>query len=179
MLRSIRAALGDHPDRMGLAEEIAARVWLGLLESDRARLDAFDPNRGCRIATYLDRLARSEALIYLRSERRRRQRERLRSRSQATMATSPDQAQSLVIAEFLPRLTRRERTFFLQQLLVADHDQPQSLSQANAWQLRSRILRKLQQFLAREDAIQPARNPCPTAARIAEVPAASDTILSA
>lgn len=132
-------------------DEIASSVWYLALANDGELLDRFDPERGCRLSTFLGSIAKGVAGSFLRSERRRRRRERLASRPEsddgdATLGLTPSE-----IREFVAELTPREQQFLTGHLLHPVNGTKLSLfSDAYRWQLRSRICRKLREFVFRE-----------------------------
>ena len=133
---------------MHLVEEIAARVWYGLVRDQGRRLDRFDGSRGYRLSTFLAAFAKRELLQHFRSEQRRRSRERSAS-PPSTAQHWPNLRQGeLFVDEFLDTLTPREREFF-DGYLVKDPDvnNVSQFSSTNAWQLKHRVQRKLKDFL--------------------------------
>jgi DNA-directed RNA polymerase specialized sigma24 family protein len=149
LLASIRAMLGPGRDDPNLSEEIAARVWYAVVADGSQLLARFDPARGCRLSTFLAAVARGQAIAIFRSERRRRTREAMVSRvEQEWPGQSLEQLENS-IDEFLKTLTPRERQFCAQILLEQADFENSVYTSASAWQLRSRIHKKLQRF-ARE-----------------------------
>lgn len=148
----VRRRLAPRGDR-NLSEEIASRVWYGLVRSNFAVLKRFDPTRGSGLSDYFLGIARKEYAAYCRSERRRKIRERLAGLDVHAAAPSTTWSQTGVFQEFLARLTKSERMFCLQELrlgadLTADPKSPaRPLSEANRRQLRRRVSRKLAKFL--------------------------------
>lgn len=146
LLLSIKLMLGPEARDESLVDEIAAQVWLWLVENDR-RLRHFDSRRG-RLVTYLAFLARDSVQRHRRSERRRAARE-----ERAATADSRTIDQSLAsfessLDEFLATLTAREREFCEQYLLSSpDVGGDRSYSPANLRQLRRRVFVKLQRHM--------------------------------
>ena len=70
MLTSIRAFLGRYAGDPSLVDEIGARVWYALVKNDFALLARFDVRRGCRLQSFVCLLAKAEARLVMRSERR-------------------------------------------------------------------------------------------------------------
>ena len=134
-----------------LVEEIAARVWYGLVRDKGRRLGRFDDTRGYRLSTFLAAFAKRELLQHFRSEQRRRSRERSASLSPISSDPSNPRPGDILVEEFLHTLTPREREFFQANLLgsTSDDDTPH-FSTTNIWQLRHRVQRKLRAFLREE-----------------------------
>ena len=134
-----------------LVEEITARVWYSLLAEGGQLLDRFDPERECRLSTFLGAIAKSEAGSFFRSERRRRRRERLASRPESTGGHGlPNWAPS-ELREFFGGLSPQEKAYLLNSLLSRPNGGASPfLSAENRWQLRCRIRRKLRRFLGLE-----------------------------
>jgi DNA-directed RNA polymerase specialized sigma24 family protein len=125
------------------AEEIAATVWFTLCSQGYSPLQRYDPRVG-RLLDYLVGMARKEIWRRRRTAQTRQARERKVARTEASL---DDTSQGLVIQEFLATLTRREREFCVSHLLsqVKPAGQP-PVSSTNAWQLRSRVLKKFRAF---------------------------------
>jgi DNA-directed RNA polymerase specialized sigma24 family protein len=147
LLVSIRSVLKPYGLNTNLAEEIAARVWFSLVGANGNLLERFDAQRGCQLTTFVSALARHELLMYWRTEKRQRKRE------QAAMirrpSTHPEDADGFQIVwdEFVDTLTDRERSFLEEVLLVPTATpETENISQANFWQLRSRVMAKLKHY---------------------------------
>lgn len=135
-----------------LVEEIAARVWYSLIKNDYALLRRFDVSRGTRFTTYISQIAKSQAKQYFRAERRRRLRESIVSKPLDSERSGYEEVSSVDFEEiFLANLTPTEKRFYHQFLAPKDGlDEKESVfSRENTWQLRHRILVKLQGFLQR------------------------------
>jgi DNA-directed RNA polymerase specialized sigma24 family protein len=146
LLISIRVMLGGGRADPNLVDEIAARVWYAVVADGAQLLARFQPQRGCRLSTFLAAIARAQAVAVFRSEKRRRGRELMASRAECQ---SPEESLETMLAElddFLATLTPREREFCGQVLLELTDTTEQAYSSANAWQLRSRIRVKLRRF---------------------------------
>lgn len=148
LLRSIRAMLGPICDS-NLVEEIEARVWYSLAANSARLLDRFEAQRAS-LNTYLANLARNEVGGYLRSERRRRKRERMVAKTTPHDCTDePDEFAS--IDEFRATLSPKEKEFCDDFLLSPSARKADSgFSDANRWQLRHRVYRKLLAFLEKQ-----------------------------
>jgi len=148
LLGSIRAFLGRNSSDSSLVDEIAARVWYALVRHDFQLLARFDVSRGCRLSTFLSVLAKTEARLLLRSERRRRIREHAVSRQESGRLAASDSTETVTEEEFVATLSPAERCFYKDVLKasyeasVADNYSPQ-----NTWQLRHRVRKKLERFL--------------------------------
>ena len=147
LVRQIRYTLGERARDANLVEEIAARVWYGLVADDGYLLGRFEPIKGNGLEKYLAAIARFEALRHQRGEFRRRRRER---ETQALRQSARDDRRTaeieLDVKDFLPQLTPREKEFF-DCVLLGNDGQEMTVSAPNAWQLRHRIRRKLLAFL--------------------------------
>ncbi len=145
LLLSIKLTLGAQAADEDLVNEIAAQVWLWLVESDR-RLKNFDPHRG-RLTTYLAVLARESVRRLKRSERRREFRE---AQAGHDGITADDMsAFTAALGEFLPTLTPKEREFCEGYLLASPvHIPTNEYSPDNVRQLRHRVFVKLKKHLA-------------------------------
>ncbi len=158
LLASARAILRPRNADPNQIEELAARVWYSLVREGGALLARFDPARGCRLSTFLSNLARDHASRMFRSERRRRRREAiscdLAVRNGVETSHSNDVG-PLAMAEFESTLTPRELDYYRQIVTEGDpssaetKDEKLDLSDANRWQLRLRVRRKLEKFLQR------------------------------
>lgn len=150
LVLAIKVFLGRYSAGDDLAEEIAARVWLNLVDDQGALLDRFDAERGCRLTTFLAALAKRDVLRYLRSERRRHAREnasRPNVGSQRALPPPPDADFSVALDEFLDTLSLREREFCEAYLLANAVRAADDYSATNRWQLCHRVRRKLLDFL--------------------------------
>lgn len=149
LVASIRSFLGRSSSDSSLVDEIAARVWYALVRNDFELLSRFDVRRGCRLSTFLSVLAKTEARLLLRSERRRRVREQAVSRNESAVKNTDAATQSLSEAEFVATLSPAERAFYEDVLkaAVTDPESASRYSQQNTWQLRHRVRRKLERFL--------------------------------
>lgn len=149
---NVRAFLGRAGNDRNLVDEICARVWYALVRNNFELLARFDVERGVQLTTFLTLLAKTQARLLMRSERRRRTREQVASKPEAH---PPDDASWSVLADhdFLATLSPAEQAFF-QKVLVADVVSPpaaarggEHYSRQYAWQLRHRVRRKLEDFL--------------------------------
>ncbi len=147
LIKQIRYSLGTFGRDSNLVEEIAARVWFGLVADDGHLLARFQPDKGNGLEKYLAAIARYEVLRHQRSEFRRRRRER---ETQAMRGSNRDDRElremALDVKGFLPQLTPREREFF-DHVLIGNNGHHLQISAPNAWQLRHRIRKKLVEFL--------------------------------
>lgn len=144
LMGAIRRILRNLRADESVVEEIAARVWFSAVKDGGLLLQRFDPNRNCRLITFLSVVAQVEARAFMRSERRLRHREteashRMPREQSAETITSLD-----FVEQFLDKLTPRERSFFDQELLGQEGSE--MFSAANSWQLRHRVHRKLNAF---------------------------------
>jgi DNA-directed RNA polymerase specialized sigma24 family protein len=147
LLLTVRSMLHPNGNNLNVADEIAARVWFSLVESNGRLLVRFDAHRGCRLKTFIAALARHELLEYWRSERRLRNRELQAVRCRPKAQPAEVNHFNMVWDEFLTTLSSREREFLEQVLLVPTRDSgSDALSQANIWQLRSRVRSKLKTY---------------------------------
>jgi hypothetical protein len=149
LVASIRSFLGRSASDGSLVDEIAARVWYALVRNDFELLARFDIRRGCRLSTFLSVLAKTEARLLLRSERRRRVREQAVSRNESAVKNADAVTEGLSEEEFVATLSPAERAFYEDVLkaTIADSDTAARYSQQNTWQLRHRVRRKLEKFL--------------------------------
>jgi DNA-directed RNA polymerase specialized sigma24 family protein len=123
-------------------EEVASCVWLSLLEQDYALLRQYDPDRGCRLLTYLLKIARKEF------RRLRRTGARQSSLENAEhFHNDVCTANEFVIDDFLEVLSPRERQFCTDHLLTKESETSLTLSQPNIWQLRHRVMKKARIFI--------------------------------
>lgn len=152
---TVRVFLGRAGHDVNLVDEICARVWYALIKNDFELLARFDVQRGARLTTFLSLLAKTQARLLLRSERRRRTREQVACKPEA----NPPEAASWSVLEdhdFLATLSPAEQAFF-QNVLVPDlvRGRPSATgvaaeagySRQYSWQLRHRVRRKLEDFL--------------------------------
>jgi len=147
LLDSIRTFLGRAGNDSNLVDEIAARTWYRLVKNDFELLARFDVKYGCRLGTFLAFLAKNEARLLFRSERRRRAREQTASRPEIQKSV-PNGMAAISDEEFIATLSPAERAFFFEVLFAPNNHKNESrYSDGNRWQLRYRIRRKLQQFL--------------------------------
>jgi hypothetical protein len=148
-MASIRAFLGRCGSDANLVDEIAARVWYSLVQSNFALLSRFNVNRNCRLSTFLSVLAKTEARAVHRSERRRRVREHAVSRSEFGSRDCNGSAVTLSEREFVATLSSAERTFYHEVLASgAAENSTAHYSKANLWQLRHRVRKKLENFIS-------------------------------
>jgi hypothetical protein len=133
-----------------LIDEIAARVWYVLVKNDFELMERFDVRRGCRFSTFLSLVAKNEARLLLRSERRRRKRELVVSKHESDNSPGGESAVWLSEEEFVPTLSPAERAFYFD-VLTAGHANGNAAhySDQNQWQLRHRIRIKLERFISR------------------------------
>lgn len=148
LLSAVRAQLGSAGQDFSLVDEVAARVWYGLVKDGGALLSRFDDGRGCRLTTFVSSIAKREIKQLLRSEKRRMSRERKASRPEV-QAELPLTALTADFQEqFLDKLTRSERTYFDCVLVASDQgDEDLAYSPDNRWQLQHRVRKKLEAFL--------------------------------
>jgi DNA-directed RNA polymerase specialized sigma24 family protein len=146
LLAIIKGYLGPRAEVADLdAEEIAASIWYSLVVKDSARLRRYDPARGVKLLTYLSALARREIWKRYRRAQCRQSRESRVARVDAI--PGDDGRCGLLLQEFLETLTPRERQFCLTYLMAIEQgEEPPLVSPCNAWQLRSRVMRKLRHF---------------------------------
>jgi len=149
LLIGIRAFLGRVGQDANLIDEIAARVWYALVKNNSELLGKFDVRRGCRFSTFLSLVAKSEARLLLRSEKRRRRRELVVSKLEADRSTGHESVVWLSDEEFVMTLSPAERAFYFDVLMVGQTNGNSSdYSEQNRWQLRHRIRKKLERFIA-------------------------------
>jgi hypothetical protein len=152
LLRSIKIMLGRQCGDATLVDEIAARVWYGLVADDGALLAKYNPKRGAKLITFMRVLARDAISRHFREEIRRRQREAqaLRERPQHDGSSLDQSLASL--KEFMATLSAHEHYFCREYLFASPgQEQPpgQSLPRTTIWQLSRRIYLKLVKFLER------------------------------
>jgi len=134
-------------------EEIAARVWHSVVAQGYRLLDKFDAKRGCRLITFVASLADKEILRFYRAERRMRSRNLIAGKSLTTNGRTSPRDLMAELQEFLETLTGREREFCEHYLLSRTNGQPTNgqatngLTNANLWQLRHRVLNKLNVYV--------------------------------
>lgn len=147
VVRQIRYTLGELGRDDNLVEELAARVWYGLICDDGYLLQRFQPNRARGLEKYLAAIARFEVLRHQRSEFRRRRREHYR---QSMLSENRDDEalrdMTIDVNSFLPSLTPREQEFF-HHVLMGNNGHHMRISAPNSWQLKHRIRKKLLEFL--------------------------------
>lgn len=147
LVASVRAFLGPAGRDPYLVDEISARVWYALVRDDFWLLSRFDVRRGCRFSTFLSLIAKAQARLLLRSERRRRSRERAVAKFEIEEPNSGG-LYSLSGEEFIATLSPAERTFLVDVLVAStETDMPDRYSRQNLWQLRHRVREKLIKFL--------------------------------
>ncbi|MBI1903243.1 MAG: hypothetical protein HYS13_19245 [Planctomycetia bacterium] len=144
LLASIRSMYGRAVNDSNKVDEIAARVWYELMLAGGELLGQFDAGRGCRLSTFVGTVARNMAKQMFRADRRRRLREAAVARREQSEGGGPREL-AWRVAEFVGCLTQREREFCLEVLLSRD-SAGERFTDANSWQLRSRIRRKLREF---------------------------------
>lgn len=150
LIFGIRAFLGRAGQDSSLVDEIAARVWYALVKNDFELLDRFDVQRGCRFSTFLSLIAKNEARLILRSEKRRRKREISVCKLEGSPSAGSEPRAWLSEDEFVETLSPAERVFYFDVLIdgsVSNHSV--DYSKQNEWQLRHRVRRKLEQFIER------------------------------
>lgn len=148
ILASIRAYLGHIRNDLHLLDEISARVWFALIRNDCELLARFDVSRGCRLVTFISVLAKAEARLLLRSERRLKARERTASRPDRSVHSLSVYSNTVVEEEFKKTLTPAERAYYSEELVSqSSQDSKTSFTKQNAWQLRHRIRKKLGRFM--------------------------------
>ena len=150
---SIKTFLGKSCTDLTLVDEIAARVWYALIRGEFRLLASFDPERGCRLATFLSAIARGEARALLRSERRRKKRELAVSVPEGNDGIGAAiQDFTATEGEFLQLLSPAELAFYQRVLLAVDSQNSfeDDYTEENSWQLRHRVREKLVAFLGDE-----------------------------
>jgi RNA polymerase sigma factor (sigma-70 family) len=114
-------------------QEIFATLCIRLLEDDRRRLAAFDPDRGCSLGTWLGMLAVRTAHDVLRQRRRESQRDHLAVLDAAPAAGPDPYEQCLererveIVQRLLTSCSDRDRQFFDQ--ISADAFDPNAIAQ--------------------------------------------------
>jgi hypothetical protein len=92
-------------------------------------------------------IAKAQARLLLRSERRRRSRERAVAKFEIEEPNSGG-LNSLSGEEFIATLSPAEKTFLVDVLIAStESDSPDRYSRQNLWQLRHRVREKLIKFL--------------------------------
>jgi DNA-directed RNA polymerase specialized sigma24 family protein len=148
LLTAVRTLLGSAGQDFSLVDEIAARVWYGLVKDGGSLLSRFDDGRGCRLTTFVSSIAKREIKQLLRSEKRRMSRERKASRSEIQREMPLSALTADFQEQFLDKLTRSERTYFDSVLVApAGADEDRAYSPDNRWQLQHRVRKKLEAFL--------------------------------
>jgi DNA-directed RNA polymerase specialized sigma24 family protein len=149
LLAGIRAFLGTGGHDANLVDEIAARVWYALVKDDFELLNRFDIRHGCRLSTFLSIVAKNEARLLLRSEKRRKVRELAASKHETESSPTTDVAISLSDEEFVLTLSPAERIFYFEVLIDRrGTGSSAKYSEQYRWQLRHRIRKKLERFIS-------------------------------
>lgn len=154
LLAVAHETLGALDNRRDASEEVAARVWMQLVNSDFSLLRAYDSTRNCRFTTYITAICRHQALNYQKSQRRRRMHEVSVEKVDAldpSFAGPASPEVNWLPSDFLDLLTSRERSFCAVYLMSATSGEHHELklSQCNIRQLRRRVRQKLVEFLNR------------------------------
>ncbi len=144
---AVASFLREFAADIDLVDEIVARVWYAVVRNEGELLSRYEPQRGCRLTTFLVAIAKSEAKQYFRSERRRKRRETLVSRTEVDPFSDSLPNATVCHDEFLSSLSPTERNFY-DSVLVSGFNEESApeYSQENAWQLRHRVRIKLNQF---------------------------------
>jgi len=151
LLAGIRAFLGRAGTDINLVDEIAARVWFALVKSESELLGKFDFRRGCRFSTFLSLVAKNEARLLLRSEKRRRRREQVASKLDLDPTLGNEFGVWQSEEEFVATLSPAERSFYFEVLMAREDSETSSeYSEQNKWQLRHRIRKKLERFMSQQ-----------------------------
>lgn len=150
LLTVISVLLGGGTTDPNLVDEIASRVWYASIENDGRLLARFDPNRGCRLITFLRTVAKTEVSRHFRRERR--ERIALRGKPPHQPADDGQLTDFVDVDEFVATLTARERSFWDNHLAGNLSDEVAVIVDSgpispNARQLRHRIREKLHKFL--------------------------------
>lgn len=149
LMTGIRAFLGQAGQDSNLIEEIAARVWYALVKNEFQLLGKYDARRGCRFSTFLSLVAKNEARLLLRSERRRKSRELAASKQEGEPQRQNGSAAWLSDEDFVMTLSPAERAFYFDVLVASEtNGGAADYSQQNQWQLRHRIRKKLERFIS-------------------------------
>ncbi len=151
LLVSIEIMLGPGGVDRNLIDELAARVWYGLVADDGKLLAKFDPKRGARLITFMRAVARDVISRHFRSEKALRDRE-LAAVQEKPKHQAPEHTHPFTqMGEFLDTLTQRERAYCTEHLLAApaaDGGESQyTFTSASARMLSFRIRKKLTKFL--------------------------------
>jgi hypothetical protein len=143
LLASICRYLGPKRGQgLELADEVSARVWYAMVRNEGALLDRFDPRLGARITTFFSVIAKDMLFRLYRSESRRGRREAVFVNGRR--ATSSPNLSPLILEEIRDSLTPSERRFYDEVLMAGRVDASSvGYSPTNAWQLSSRIYRKV------------------------------------
>jgi len=149
LLAVIRAFLGTGGHDANLIDEIAARVWYALVKDGFGLLNRFDVRHGCRLSTFLSIVAKNEARLLLRSEKRRKARELAASKQEIGPSLATDVGLSLSDEEFVLTLSPAERAFYFEVLIDKQGiGSSTNYSEQYRWQLRHRIRKKLERFIS-------------------------------
>jgi DNA-directed RNA polymerase specialized sigma24 family protein len=147
-LLNIIKALMRNEGGMERAEEIAAMVWGSLCAEEYIRLRRYTPGSG-RLLGYLASMARRQIGRMRRTETNRHSRECRVARKEGAW---DEIGHGVAMQEFLATLTCREREFCVSDLLNQTRSASRSsVSRANTWQLRSRVLKKFRRFFLRKN----------------------------
>jgi len=147
LLLGIRVFLGRAGHDSNLVEEIAARTWYAVVRDGFSLLDRFDAKYGCRLTTFLSLLAKTEARLLFRSERRRKKREHVASRPEMEKVKATG-LELISDDEFIATLTPSERMFCFDVLFAQEaSSNEEEYTRGNRSLLRHRIRRKLERFL--------------------------------
>ena len=141
LLQQIKSWLGPLRACGELAEEIAARVWLKLVERNHLRLSKFDPNRGVKVTTFLVALARYEHLMMVRERNRRSKREL--QRAMAMPSITVEDHLSVEIGEYLEILDAMEKAHVVGRLIGMPSISADPETQSNDRRLNRNLLNKL------------------------------------
>jgi DNA-directed RNA polymerase specialized sigma24 family protein len=143
----VKKSLGSRVRDEDMIRDICGEVWCALLSKARSRLVDFDPNKRCRLHTYLNHIARFEILHRVKAINQRMLRERIADLA-PLVGRDQDGLADILLQEFLATLTLREREFCSSHLMCStDPGEAPCLSQANVWQLRHRVMSKLKKFI--------------------------------
>jgi hypothetical protein len=94
-------------------------------------------------------VAKNEARLLLRSEKRRKVRELIVSKQEVEPSLGRDASASLSDEEFLVTLSPAERTFYFEVLIDRQgNENSTEYSEQYRWQLRHRIRKKLERFIS-------------------------------
>lgn len=145
LLGQIASWLGPWKRCGELAEEIAARVWLKLIEGGHARLAKFDPAQGTKFTTFLIAIARNEFLMVIRERSRRQAREAKKAESRQSATT--DDCLDLDLAEYLEQLDAAEKEMVIDCLGGYHHSPLVAPSPQSPTRLKQSLLQKLRRYL--------------------------------